>query len=271
MGQGEASRMGVTSDLPIASIVDLDRYPILDPGNPALRGLVEKARDAFAEQGAFLAPGFVRPDALRAMLAEIDALQPHARYHHRTQPAGERQDNYGTYELQERYVQRYATLTYDRFGPGSLLRRLYECDGLTALVGSVFGEPSYYRSTDPVLACLAHIAKDGDGLSWHFDPNDGVVTLLLQRPEAGGVLEVAPWIRRGGEEGRAIVRSVVDGQYEGIVRIDPEPGTLVFFRGHRSLHRVTPVEGSKARINLVCSYSSEAGHTFSESHRRAYA
>jgi hypothetical protein len=55
------------------------------------------------------------------------------------------------------------------------------------------------------------------------------------------------------------------------VQIDQDPGTLVLFRGHRSLHRVTPVKGPRARINIVCSYSSEPGHAFSESHREAYA
>lgn len=259
------------ASLPIGSIIDLDRYPILDPDDSVLQGLVEKARDEFAKRGVFLAPDFVRLDALRSMLAELEALLPQARYHNRTQPAGERKDNSGTYELPERYVQRYATITYDRFPANSLLRRFFECDALTAFVGRLFGEQSYYRSTDPVLACLAHIAKEGDGLSWHFDPNDGVTTLLLQRPEAGGVLEVAPWVRRGGEEGRAIARSIVEGAYDGVVQIDQEPGTLVLFRGHRSLHRVTPVEGPMARINLVCSYSSEPGHAFSESHRQAYA
>jgi hypothetical protein len=260
-----------TADRSIGSIIDLDRYPILDSESPVLQSVVEKARGEFVKQGIFLAPDFVRPDALRSMLAELEVLLPQARYHDRTQPAGERKDNSGTYELPERYVQRYATITYDRFPAGSVLRTFFECDALTAFVGRLFGEQSYYRSTDPVLACLAHIAKEGDGLSWHFDPNDGVTTLLLQSPEAGGVLEVAPWVRRGGEEGRAIARAVVDGAYDGIVQIDQEPGTLVLFRGHRSLHRVTPVDGPVARINLVCSYSSEPGHAFSESHRQAYA
>jgi len=260
-----------TAGRSIGSIIDLDRYPIFDPDDPVLQRLVEEARDAFAKRGVFLAPDFIRPDALRTMLAELEALLPHARYHDRTQPAGERKDNSGTYELPERYVQRYATITYDRFEAGSLLRKFFECDALTAFVGRLFGEQTYYRSTDPVLACLAHIAKEGDGLSWHFDPNDGVTTLLLQSPEAGGVLEVAPWVRRDGEEGRAMVRAVVDGTYEGTVQIEQAVGTLVLFRGHRSLHRVTPVEGPTARINLVCSYSSEPGHAFSESHRQAYA
>jgi hypothetical protein len=260
-----------TAGLSIGSIIDLNRYPILDPANPALQRLAEAARDAFAKRGVFLAPEFVRPEALHTMLAELEALLPQARYHDRTQPAGERKDNSGTYELPERYVQRYATITYDRFGADSLLRKFFECDALTAFVGRLFGERAYYRSTDPVLAYLAHIAKEGDGLSWHFDPNDGVTTLLLQSPEAGGVLEVAPWVRRDGDEGRAIARSIVEGTYDGVVQIDQAPGTLVLFRGHRSLHRVTPVKGPAARINLVCSYSAEPGHAFSESHRQAYA
>jgi hypothetical protein len=46
-----------------------------------------------------------------------------------------------------------------------------------------------------------------------------------------------------------------------------EAGTLALFRGHFSPHRVTPVEGSRLRINAVLSFADAPGHRL---HAAAY-
>ena len=48
-----------------------------------------------------------------------------------------------------------------------------------------------------------------------------------------------------GESGLSI------GEGSGMVRFDIEPGSLVIFRGLDSLHRVTPVEGTRRRLAAV--------------------
>ena len=48
------------------------------------------------------------------------------------------------------------------------------------------------------------------------------------------------------------------------------PGTLAFFRGRFSLHRVPPVVGGTPRMNSVLTYSVEPGHMLSAMAQRMY-
>ena len=50
----------------------------------------------------------------------------------------------------------------------------------------------------------------------------------------------------------------------------PAPGTLTLFRGRRSLHRVSPVEGERARINAVLAYGHEPGMRLNELTQRLF-
>jgi hypothetical protein len=242
-------------------IVDVERYPLLELDGNAARRLIERGRIELARTGAFVLPEFVRPRAVDVMLGEIEAARPLALRRNMMRPAEERED------VPETYTLRYHTFGYDLFGAESTIRRLYEWDNLTNFIGSVFGLPAYYRCADPVISCLVHDSGEGDQISWHFDQNDGVMTVLLQRCEQGGVLELAPWIKR---DDPGAVGAVVEGTYENITRVDPVPGTLTMFQGLYSMHRATPVKGKTSRINIVASYSSTPGYMFSEAQRRAY-
>jgi hypothetical protein len=42
-----------------------------------------------------------------------------------------------------------------------------------------------------------------------------------------------------------------------VMELPSLPGTLAFFRGRYSPHRVTPVEGNRPRLNSVLMYASE--------------
>ena len=46
-----------------------------------------------------------------------------------------------------------------------------------------------------------------------------------------------------------------------MVRFDIEPGSLVIFRGLDSLHRVTPVEGTRRRLAAVMCFEQSPGVT----------
>ncbi|MEM9472973.1 MAG: 2OG-Fe(II) oxygenase, partial [Pseudomonadota bacterium] len=66
--------------------IDLDRYPLDKPHSPAWSALVAECRARLAADGLFSLPGFVRDDALAAV---VDELKPvleerafvHARRH----------------------------------------------------------------------------------------------------------------------------------------------------------------------------------------------
>ena len=66
------------------------------------------------------------------------------------------------------------------------------------------------------------------------------------------------------EENHEGVRARLTGSRSGVIKLENEPGTLSLFRGHHSMHRVTPVEGSTIRINAVLAYAEEPGHTLNE-------
>ena len=65
------------SRLPLAEIVDLDRYPIHELDSDAGRALVEHARSALQAVGACDLRGFLRPEAIEAAVAS--ALSVHDR------------------------------------------------------------------------------------------------------------------------------------------------------------------------------------------------
>jgi hypothetical protein len=46
----------------------------------------------------------------------------------------------------------------------------------------------------------------------------------------------------------------VRGDRSDVEILPSAPGTLAFFRGEHALHRVTPVRGTRARINSVLTY-----------------
>ena len=52
--------------------------------------------------------------------------------------------------------------------------------------------------------------------------------------------------------------------------MDAEAGTLVFFRGRNSMHRVAPNEGERTRMLAVLAYNSEPGVSLSESARMTF-
>jgi len=164
-----------------------------------------------------------------------------------------------------------SAVAYDRIPPASPLRRLYECDGVVWLVREILGVPQLYRTADPLLSCLLMYYGDGDELGWHFDPNDGVVTLLLEAPQNGGIFEFAPNILGHDPDGTAAVTRVMDGGREGVIAQALRPGTLSIFRGVKSLHRVTKVTGSVPRAILTMSYDPKPGVQFSPENRRRYS
>jgi hypothetical protein len=96
---------------------------------------------------------------------------------------------------------------------------------------------------------------EGGCQQWHFDGGNMVTTLLLQEPEGGGVFEYAPAIRSESDENFDAVQAILDGRSDRVLRNHLRSGSLSLFRGHYSLHRVTPVEGKRQRLQAILGYS----------------
>lgn len=68
-----------------SSLVDLDRYPLDELDGGRARAVVAEGRRGLAERGLAELSGFLRPDAVAALVDEADALAPLA---HRSRVAG---------------------------------------------------------------------------------------------------------------------------------------------------------------------------------------
>ena len=77
-------------------------------------------------------------------------------------------------------------ITADAFaedGPGCAL---FGCRELVEFVRRLLGYASLYPSVCPTLSVMASVLDEGDENGWHFDTNDGVVSILLQAADDGG-------------------------------------------------------------------------------------
>ena len=243
--------------------------PSPTPRRPVAEELIREGRRRLAADGVFALPDFIRPAALAAMQDEADALCRKAfrRVDHRNGfPAG----------MGAATRVSLGCVGYDQMPAESLMRRLFLWDGLTRLVSEVLfldRAPvlSAPRSADPIASCMVAELTPGDELGWHFDANDGIVTLMLRAAGAGGAFEyasqrrvIAATFRQSSNPG-ALAHGCED-----VIELHTRPGTLTLFNGFQSLHRVAPVAAAPSRLMLILSYDSAAGQAFGEEVRMRF-
>jgi len=135
----------------------------------------------------------------------------------------------------------------------------------------VLEEQQLFPYADSLSSINLHYAHAGQELGWHFDNSSFAITLLIQKPEAGGVFEYVSHLRNAeaGEMNYSGVEAVLDGE-RPVEKLAIEPGDLVLFRGRNALHRVTPTEGETTRMLVVLAYNAQPDVSLSESARMTF-
>ncbi len=255
-------------NLPIEQILDLETYPLDQPESAAYEHLLQTGRLALERQALFALPQLVRAEQVETMARELDDLLPLSTRYDRPRNAYVEVQPEETWPSGHPRGQKHRcaynqVLNY-QIPNDSILRQIYYWEPLAEFLRRVCGYPSFYRNECPHLALSAKIAGPGDTDGWHFDGTDVVFSLLLQAAEDGGEFEYAPYIRSPDDE-----------NYDGIERLIADPssyalrppmsvGTLTVFKGDLSMHRVTPVEGTRRRIVALYCYDQHAGTTFDQ-------
>ncbi len=248
-----------------ADLVDLERYPILDPDSGPGAALIAGIRARMAETVLCALPGFLKAAVVPRMAAETEALVPLA--YRGPAEASPYFFNYGSGldSLPLDHPRRRKTprimhqVAYDLIPETALIRRLYEWEPLAAFLARALDVPKLYRCDDRFQALNLSIMGEGGCQQWHFDTNESNITLLLQAAEAGGEFEYVPLIRSEENENYEAVKKVLDGDTSRVVRLAQEPGMLVLFRGRRSMHRVAPCRGKRRRLQSVLAFNSRPG------------
>jgi hypothetical protein len=244
-----------------AALINTELYPVDDLESPAAADWIRAIRAELERDGCSLLPDFVSPQTLAQMLRQVRRIT-HLGYPGPTQVSpyffnyrlGEGEDLPDSHPLRHRGKRNLAQVAADLIPDDFLLSQLYRSDSMRGFLAAVTGKP-VYRNRDPYQSLNISLMDEGGCQQWHFDSGDMVTTLLLQQPEAGGIFEYAPAIRSDENENFDAVRQVLDGDRERVRQNRLEAGTLSLFRGHYSLHRVTPVKGKRQRIQAILGYS----------------
>lgn len=256
-----------------ASLLDLDRYPILELDSDKGRELIAKCRSSLDDAALCLLPGFLTAEATRGFTKEATDLVPRAIRQDKLRTSYGWMDNSSFTPDHPRgkvYHTRNSTVPLHLIPENSPMRQLFFWDELTEFVRRCLGFETLYCSACPYLALEMKVYDSGDDICWHYDTNDGVVSLLLQQPDEGGGFEYAPFIRSEEDENYDEVGRVIDGTSEIVRRPQFEPGSLVLFRGRRSMHRVAPVgQTTKPRLIMLFSYDKQPNMVFPEPTVRA--
>ena len=249
----------------LEDIVDVERYPILDPDDPARQALIDRCRSDLASQQFCLIPDFVTPAALSVMAAEATRLETASNhnnalrncYLHRQIDAALPDDH--PRNLQDRSSVRM--VAYDQIPDTSPLKAFYHASAVRTLVAEIVGEGDLFDNEDPYQPANYVCYRAGDESSWHFDAdNSFTMTLMVQPAERGGDFEMSPNTRTDTDQNYGRVGAVLNGERnDTIVSVGRQPGALCIFKGCNSLHRVSPVSGKTLRIMGVFVYEFSPG------------
>jgi hypothetical protein len=254
-------------------LLDLDRYPLHEPGSEAWTALVEKCRADLAREGMFDLEGFVRPVAVERTIAEVKPVLDTLSFVHR------RAHNvYFRKEVPELPADHPALATVETIShtvcadqiANSVPVWIYEWPHFAVFLAACMEKEALFTMRDPLARVNVMGYREGEALNWHFDRSEFTTTILFQKPDQGGDFQY-----------RSNLRSDTDPNYDGVVKVlrgeDPEvrtlalkPGSLNVFKGKNTMHRVTPVKGQRERLIAVYSYYERPGVTFTKEEQMGF-
>lgn len=245
-------------------LVDLARYPIDDRNDPRRAELVARCRAELDARNLCVVPNFITEAARRQMVDDAMALLPEAypNSSHRTcflkrQPDPSKPADHPNNIF---FDAKYRMMAYDLFGPEQAMPRLYKWAPLRELIGEIVGVEPLHLNVDPYQPANVLCYGDGDRSTWHFDHgNEFTVTIMLQSSDGGGVFEIAPEIIDRDDPSLRRLTDVLLDRSDEVNQVGRSPGSLVIFRGDRSVHRVSPVEGDTLRLMAVFVYEPKPG------------
>ena len=248
----------------LAELLDLDRYPLHDPGGPDYANAVARARAALHADGCAVMGGLVRPAAVSLLNDEIIARKRTTHYstqkinpYFHTTPDREFPDRHPVNTFIERSS---GFIPGDAWDHSCATDIIFRSDALVRFLADCLEIPELHCYADPLAGLTANILEPGQQFSWHFDTNDVAVTVLVDPADAGGLFEYAPATRSASDENFDGIQRILEGDHSGVRTLDLRPGDLQIFRGRHSLHRVTRVGlGSTPRHAAIFAYTTEPG------------
>ena len=257
----------------LKTIVDLERYPIQDLNSPKIKETIKKCKNDLDKFSCATIPNFILFESLEVMNAE---LKKHINEVYMSKESinaylYSKDDSSLPIDHPKRiFMDRdNGYLNSDLFEKDSEMKFLYVQKELLKFVSACLGVSPIYRWADP-LACHAYnVMKPNGILPWHFDSCEFSLSILMQKPEKGGIFEYCPNIREPGNENFKEVKKILDGDRTRVRQLKLDPGDLQIFKGRFTLHRVTKVEGNRSRYLCIPAYVLDPWRVNTPEHSRA--
>ena len=252
----------------VEQIVDLKKNPIT---NPDFRVECKKTLDT---HGALVLKSFLL-DSVITEICHDGEQQKHLAYYtersHNIYLSSNDPDFSQEHPRNRQISSSKGCITTDQIPDGCSLKILYKSTEFKEFLCEVLDEEALYEYADELSSINLHYASEGQELGWHFDNSSFAITLLLQKPEAGGEFQYVKDVRDAdaGEMNYVESEKVLDGK-TAVQKLAMSPGDLVLFRGRNSMHRVTSTIGDQTRMLVVLAYNSGPGIELSESARMTF-
>jgi len=252
----------------INNIINLDAHEVHS------QQYQSQCKSELDEHGVLKLDGFLSTEAVDAIKKDGDS-HAHLAYYtqssHNVYLAPKDESEADSHPRNRHVVSSKGCITTDQIPHSSALHELYNDDSFKFFLCAVLGEQNLHEYADPLSSINLHYAAEGQELGWHFDNSSFAITLLIQKPDGGGVFEYVKSARNAdaGEMNFPLVEKVLDAQ-TSVDTLAIEPGDLVLFRGRNALHRVTPTIGDVTRMLVVLAYNTEPGIALSESARQTF-
>lgn len=247
-------------------ILDLDTYPLDQPGTAAWDALVARAKAGLARDGLFDFAGFMRPEAVADTLAHVHPRMETESFHHSRWHNIYFKDDVPGLSAGDPALKKVETanhtLCHDQLR-GTGLDQLYQWPEFATFLAAVMDRPQLFTMDDALAGINVLEYRAGEALNWHFDRSIFTTTLLLQEPTQGGVFEYAQDLRSDDDPNHAGISELLKGRIEP-TRLPQTAGTLNVFLGVNTAHRVSTVQGEQSRIVAVLSHYPTPGARFTE-------
>ena len=248
--------------MPLAELVDLARYPIHNSDGSEFANLVAQVRIALAADGACVLAGFVPSQAIEQIVAAVDERGPrafHQAKQHNVYLAADDPAFDPTHPRNAKQTTTSATLGYDYLRDVEHLEDLYRSPEQMQFLAACLGYTELHPYEDALSPVNVLFYPPGSSLGWHFDNAAFTVTVMLREAASGAAFEYAPFLRSESDPAYDAVGRVVAGDRRPVKTMSQSAGTMVLFRGHMTMHRVTQVVGATTRLLATFVYSPQPG------------
>jgi len=237
-------------------IVDLDTYPINQPGNQKYKDIINYNKKLLDNNGCCVLKNFIKEESINRMKQEAERKLNKVYWtKDKHNPYFIKDDETLPKDHPKRIftVRESGYINSDDLEQNSDLNHLHDSDEMLKFVSDCLGVYPLYKWVDPLGKNPYSIMHSGHYFPWHFDGNEFTLSILVQKSEKGGIFEYSPDLRSKDNENFENVTKVLRGDRGAVKSLDLKPGDLQIFKGRFSMHRVTKIEGKSSRyIALPC-------------------